>query len=103
MSGATLLARALLEGSEPRGEQVAFAPHEVNSHEVVRSEAANSEVGSPEATLPQPEPTKHTRAVSPAPIENGIVMTHGKVRLVMLSPEPTLAELEEVQDLENSK
>ncbi len=81
--GGAVVVRALLSSGEPAGPETTMAqlPHE----------------------LPEVAPQVHTRTVESAAIENGIVMTHGKVRLVMLTPEPILESLEETHDLENAR
>lgn len=59
----------------------------------------------PEAPQPLPKApaTQPLRAVETAAIENGIVIQHGSVRLVMLTPEPNLDSFEDPQATENSK
>lgn len=56
---------------------------------------ANTEPAGPGTSPVQgAAPQDIARVVLPASRENGIVMTHGKVRLVMLTPEPTLGASE---------
>ncbi|MCB9915259.1 MAG: hypothetical protein H6828_08930 [Planctomycetes bacterium] len=86
--GAGLLVRALLAPERPHGE---------------REEQARLEPSAPVAAdvpdvpdVAPPTIDDHVRAVVPDATENGIVLTHGKVRLVML--EPVLETFEDQDD-----
>lgn len=91
LAGAAIVARALLTS----------APQRANTTNEARAEVPPRAHG--EGPVEADHQAEHARAVQPAQSENGIVMTHGKVRLVMLTPEPTLDSLEGVHDPENPK
>ncbi len=101
IAGSTVLVRfAMNKDSQEQPERTESRVAQVETTEP--TEPTHSEVTSVPAPA-DPELQEHVRAVEPAPIESGLVMTHGKVRLVMLTAETNYEPIDGTQDLENPK